>query len=219
MKKLFYLIFIVLFGALSFYAIHDLQTAQGLGVFFSNAASFDAVFFLNIIVDLGFFFFLALYIAIPLISTKNKTLEDVFHFMLLYLAFIPTTRPDDWLHFLQGTLEKDTVSFARNLMRIAEPFRFFLPALILCFGYYSIIKGKSAKKWHLSLLIISLLLLIIVLFSPELCFLCLFLSMYFGIILMFDLLKSSGFSSKAFTILLMFTSLYRIISATAHWTM
>ena len=93
---------IALTFVLAFYTLHDLQTAEGAGLYLSITFSQPTRTICDIIVDVAgmFLFFIAIFL--PTIMLKHKSVESFFRLFSIYLAFMPIVHPGNVVHLLNA---------------------------------------------------------------------------------------------------------------------
>lgn len=216
MKKLINVIisalvsFIVL--ALCVYAIHDIQTAEGIGFYYCLKLNAPSRLPFDIAADiiLAILFFLLL--LLPLCFCKRKTICDFTCFLLMCVTFIPSISIDYILSLksverYQIYLEADSLA-----IEFIQHFRVLIPLIILLAGVNYVIKDKLPAKSDWRLMVIAFIIIIVTVPFPGLYSMASFLASYLFVIVMFKMME--GLSSKLWLlhIIFFFTSIYNIIT-------
>ncbi len=160
---------IALTFVLAFYTLHDLQTAEGAGLYLSITFSQPTRTICDIIVDVAgmFLFFIAIFL--PTIMLKHKSVESFFRLFSIYLAFMPIVHPGNVVHLLnafQNLSIRTNLSdgallkyLFQDLSPIFGILKVFLPFLFLVYTANRLThtKKNSLPKWIFILLILLLL--------------------------------------------------------------
>lgn len=160
---------IALTFVLALYTLHDLQTAEGAGLYLSITFSHPTRTICDIIVDVVgmFLFFIAIFL--PTILLKYKSVESFFRLFSIYLAFMPIVHPGNVVHLInafQNLSIRTNLSdgnFLKYLFQDLSPIfgiiKAFLPFLLLVYTINRLTHTKktSIPKWVFILLILLLL--------------------------------------------------------------
>ena len=85
-------------------ALHDMQTALGVGLYISICAGAKDRMVYDMATDMVLLVALILLIGIPCLVKKDKKMEAFLRFLLVFLAFMPQLSPAYLVHFFN---EKD----------------------------------------------------------------------------------------------------------------
>ncbi len=139
--------------ALSFYALHDLQTAEGAGLYLSLLSGQSDRTFCDILTDiLGMLLFIIV-LLLPCLVTRNLSVESFCRFFAAYLAFMPVVHPGEVVHIVEHlthfVLRDSIVTFdiLQLLFFDCEPlFRLLQTLLPFTFLLYAICRIKVQSK-------------------------------------------------------------------------
>lgn len=170
-KFLRYLILTSLLGGyvLAYYTLHDLQTAEGAGLYLSITFQHSSRVFFDTIVDLAGILLLFLVTFLPLIIMKRASLDSYFRLFSIYLAFMPIVHPGNMVHLLSmfksstirpNLLSGDLLNYVfQDLVPLFEILRWFLPFTLLIYALNkSCNNSKASYRIWLTVLILLILL-------------------------------------------------------------
>lgn len=177
-------------------AYHDIQIAQGAGLYLagkygsSNRVPFD------ILMDFIGGLAILLCIFCPLLIVKNKTPETLLRFTTIFLAFVPLINPGDLVHigshlsnwqireaFLSGNF------FQELIISLSEPMKTLIleiPLLILMLMVNAGHGEHKIKAWQKIMFIFSAVCIILYLLFPGFQEYTVFLMHYALILVLFD---------------------------------
>ena len=155
--------------ALAFYTFHDLQTAEGAGLYLSITFSHSTRTLFDIIVDLAgiLLFFLAIYLPTKLL--KYKSMESFFRLFSIYLAFMPIVHPGKMVHLINDFQNLRIYSHLsqgafldyifQDLQPLFSILKIFVPFLLLVYVATKLIQIQTIHlpKWFFILLFLFLL--------------------------------------------------------------
>lgn len=236
------ILFLILLCA-SAYALYDVQTAQGVGLYLSMQFGIPHTSMMDILSTAAFMVLLLLLIILPGISLKHRSVASCLRFLSLYLAFIPVISTAYLIH-----LKDNSVLFNLHPAFSSVPFKqvwtdafaclapllqLMLPGLILLYGCYFALSRSMEQTvptktlfpiWHRVFILISLLLLIPVSLFPELTPVSEFIIWYLLLLIGFDLWEKMitgkphlQFASHIITAVLIFRSIYRLLELMSHY--
>ena len=220
MKKAFFYISGFIISALSVYALHDMQTAQGIGYYFALKTGSGSRLFFDIAADLAYLFMFAVMLSIPLFTLKCNNKARFSRFLLLYTALMPALRADYVFSLFSGRdFFKTGFSLSVFADSLLEVLRITVPLLILAAAFDIAIKGNRLSLSLKILPVIAAVPVIVCVLVPALTSLCAFVSAYLIIYVIFAILEKNEFDSLWFYMLLFFTAVYRLLSVTAAWSL
>ena len=152
---------LMLFIALGLYlaAMHDMQTAKGIGLYLGMELGTDRKLW-DLAADIVRLFGLMLCVMLPALWLKKRDLGCVFRITVTELALLPVFDEATFLHFLldenvlrfQAVLGRE--SLVLSLQRLTESLGIILPILfLLCMA--ASVKGSDSTSLGLSLIHIS----------------------------------------------------------------
>ncbi len=157
-------------------AYHDVQIAQGAGLYLAGKyGSGDRVPF-DILMDFIGGLAILLCIFCPLLIVKDKTPESLLRFTTMFLAFVPLINPGDLVHIgshlsnwqIREAFLNDNF-FQELIISLSEPMKTLIweiPLLILVLMVNAEYKEHAIKLWQKVLLIISMVSLVLYLMFP-----------------------------------------------------
>ncbi|MCQ2519859.1 MAG: hypothetical protein MJ107_04925 [Lachnospiraceae bacterium] len=216
-------ILIALLLAGCFYAIHDTQTAYGVGYFFSLKSSSDARVAFDIMVDLIYFCLLLFLCAIPVlldIKAVRKSGAKVFlsklsKSIILYCGLMPIQRADYIIALFRKETYEVTMPFTKTLNEVAAGYRIIVPFFVLAVGFCVCLKRADLKKYLYRTFAIAGCVLLPGLFVPALLGLSIFVSSFIVLVSIFAVLDKSEFESELIYGFLYMVSIYNLVCVTA----
>lgn len=163
-----FLILVSLFGsfALAFYTLHDLQTAEGAGLYLSITYNSSSRILFDAVIDITGMLLLFLVTFLPILIMGKASLDSFFRFFSIYLAFMPIIHPGNVVHLLNAF---QNITFRPNLINcnwenflfqdlqpIFDMLKWLLPLILLLYAFNKISGGTkvSYRKWFLFLFLI-----------------------------------------------------------------
>ena len=171
---------LMLFIALGLYlaAMHDMQTAKGIGLYLGMELGTDRKLW-DLAADIVRLFGLMLCVMLPALWLKKRDLGCVFRITVTELALLPVFDEATFLHFLldenvlrfQAVLGRE--SLVISLQRLTESLGIILPILfLLCMA--ASVKGSDStslgRRRTAAVLVLSAVLLLIDVVLPGLSF-------------------------------------------------
>lgn len=212
------------------YAIHDMQTAEGIGLYFSLKWKIDNRIYLDILVDVLSMAALAALIYIPCHMRKVRKPEAFLRLLSVYLAVVPQL---SLTRILQLFRQHETVflwdkAFGTALWEwicdIAPILQTYFPLLLILFALAKVNQCLYLEKRHKVFAAVLAVLLLLVLCFPSEKELLLYICGYLGVLLAFDcwenLLQANSRLERWFCIptgLLLLRGIYRIIVLTSRF--
>lgn len=203
----------ILLAGLVIYTIHDIQTAEGIGYFFTLKLNLPSRLLFDILADVILSLLCLALLLIPVLSESRKSIYDFCSFAIIFVAFMPQVSLGEIIdQIVAGTLfsiELDSEILAGQFI---EPFRALIPLIILIGGAGYVIKNEEPRKSDLLMLIVSFTITLISIPFSGLYSVAVFFSNYIFVIVLFHFIKS--FSGKLWPIhiILLITCMYRILS-------
>lgn len=164
--------------SLALYALHDLQTAEGVGLYLSMLfGQADRTLF-DIVTDIvGMFLFLTA-LLLPCILLKHRTWESFFRILSLYIAFIPIVHPAATvhlnhtladLHYRQALVEGNILTaILESFVDILPIIQMLIPILLLSCTANQISGSRSSEVWHGIIIVLEVILLLLHFIFPDL---------------------------------------------------
>lgn len=157
--------------------LHDLQTAEGVGLYFSILADAQNHRIFDILVDVIGILLLLISLLIPCILLKQYNIEAFFHMTALYLAFILAISPAATVH-LVDTLKNLSIRqvfaentpfhlFLESVSNLSDIFLMLIPFLLLLLEINRETEPAPIKKWEKTIVVLELVLLILNLLLPD----------------------------------------------------
>lgn len=158
--------------------LHDIQTAQGVGLYLSMQFQQDNVSLFNLLVDCLGMLLLLTVLFLPCLMFKRMRIDSFFRFLSVYLAFIPTIRPASLVH-LGNTLanlttrpifstEKPWAALLGGATDIVLLFRSVLPLLLILFWINQAATPGKIKKWQIGIIVAEVIFAALHLLFPDL---------------------------------------------------
>ncbi len=158
------LILVSLLGslALAFYTLHDLQTAEGAGLYLSITFNSSRTLW-DALVDITGILLLFLVTILPIFITKCASVDSFFRFFSIYLAFMPIAHPGNVVHlpnaFKAVILRPNLLNcnwgdyLFQDLQPIFDMLKWILPLILLLYALNkcSDTKKVPCRKWFLFL--------------------------------------------------------------------
>lgn len=216
MKKLINVIisalsaFIIL--ALCVYAIHDVQTAEGIGYYYCLKFNAPSRLPFDIAADIIFTILLIILLLLPLFLCKRKSIHDFASFLFMYVTFIPSISIA-YIFSLQSKESYQIFIDADSLaIEFIQHFRVLIPLIILLAGVNYVIKDKLPARSDWRLMIAAFIIIIASIPFPGLYSMTSFLASYLFVIVLFKMM--TGLSSRLWLlhIIFFFTAAYNIIT-------
>lgn len=158
--------------------LHDLQTAEGVGLYLSILTGAQNHRKFDILTDVIGILLLLISLLAPCIIFRHRSAEGFFHMTALYLAFIPVISPASTVHLvdtcqnlsIQQTFADNTFSrvFVESLSGITDIFLLLIPLLLLFLAINRRTEPTPTKGWKKIVVVLELGLLILNLLFPPL---------------------------------------------------
>ena len=196
--KISYLICIcccLIFFVGSMFAYHDVQIAQGAGLYLAGKYGFSDRVPFDIMMDLiGGLGILNCFLC-PILLLKKKTPDSILRFITIFLAFIPLINPGSLVHIaahLSNWQIRETLLngnfFQEFIIVLSEPIKLLvweLPLLILALMLHKNHSEHKVKTWQKIMFAISAICMILYMLFPGFQEYTLFLMHYPIIIVLF----------------------------------
>ncbi len=196
--KISYLICIcccLLFGVGAMYAYHDIQIAQGAGLYLAGKYGFSDRVPFDILMDFVGGLGLLICILCPTLLLKKRNPDALLRFLAIFLAFVPLINPGDLVHItshLSNWQIRETFFngnfFQEFILTVCDPLKMLiweLPLLILVLMIHKNHSEYKIKPWQKIMFIISAICVILYLLFPGFQEYTLFLMHYPIIIVLF----------------------------------
>lgn len=196
-KNCVYFIVSISVLGLVFIALHDMQTALGVGLYISIYAGAEDRVVYDIVTDVAMLIALILLIGIPSLFNKKQKIEKFTRFLFVFLAFIPQLSPAYLVHFfdtndlLQIRLEfiegEVIAGVLEGLKYSASLLQMIIPMFCLLLLFCSIKEKKIIKPFYYVLIGLGLFMEIGIMFFPGIDELLCFVMTYCLLLVMFDM--------------------------------
>ena len=203
----------------SLYALHDMQTAEGIGLFFSLKLGLENRIYLDLLVDVLGMICLALMIWFPCRVLNRRTGASYGRLLIGYLAVVPSLSLSTVLHMFHrdivflwdGQIGSEII---KSFCESAVFLQIWLPVLIILYA----IRRTDFGKWHRIVWLLLGLLLVVSLVVPAVTHLISYLMGYLGLLLAFDCWETILFENEKLRkwswilfVLLLLRGIYRIV--------
>lgn len=177
--------------------VHDMQTAQGVGLYLSILGGYDSRVLFDVMVDVLSMVLLALLLMIPCFLLDRRNMKSFFRLLAAYLALVPGVDlsamvhifdPPGMFHLRQALIEGDVLNvFLAGMKDISPVLRLWLPVFCLLLMGNQMIGNKSLKRWQNKILWIQIPLLLGVFLCPAISSFLAFVVQYLLLIVCFDI--------------------------------
>lgn len=173
--------------AYAVYAVHDMQLAEGVGLYFALKLGKERLLF-DIIVDILAASGLLLLISLPCLFLKHRKMEALLRFLLVFLSFMPALSMAYLLHPLQAEAEI-SIELSASVLQMVLPFLCLLAVTVQASSSaaLSAVTEKSWKRWYSVCCAGAAILFAVTLFIPSLQQLFYFILIYLLLLICFDL--------------------------------
>lgn len=174
------------------YAFHDMQTAEGIGLYFSMQLGMEQRIFMDIAVDVLGIIALAALVYVPCRVLGYKTADAILRLLIGYLAVMPQLslakvlalfRPEQQTFLWDLGLVEALDSWVYS---IAPFFQVWIPLFILLYGIGAVNHCLCFQKWYRWILLCQGILLLILLVVPTAENVLLYFVGYLGLLIGFD---------------------------------
>lgn len=174
------------------YALHDVQTAEGIGLYFTLKLGWEQRLCLDVAVDVICMATLVGILYLPCRMFSYRTSASYLRLFIGYLAMIPQLsltkimdlfRVEEWT-FLSGMNLGEAV--AVWVYSLASFLRIWVPLFILLYGFASVNQSICRKQWYKRIATVIGLLLLLLLLFPSMENILLYLAGYMGLLIAFD---------------------------------
>lgn len=152
---------------LALYTLHDLQTAEGAGLYLSIISGQSQRIYFDILADLAGMLLLLTALLLPCLLLRHFKMVSFFRILSVYLAIMPVVRPGNVVHLSDAFLNMSLrpVILEGNLGQLLfvecapvfDAFKITLPFLVLLFAINKSKRGKVFIPCILALLLLYLL--------------------------------------------------------------
>lgn len=182
----FYLIPILGLFMMAYYTLHDLATAQGIGLYLAILQGNDNRTGFDMAVDIIGMLLLVTVLVAPCMVLKHKKAESLLRLMLVYFGIMPSLSMGMMVHLFDGhKLNVLAFDWLINLNILFSFLQLIIPLLVVLVYFYKQ-KGFVVQKWHMCFLYSLIVFGAGVLFLPELSEILLQASYYLLLLVAFD---------------------------------
>lgn len=163
---------------LCYLTLHDMQTAQGVGLYLSMQFQQDNVFLFNILVDCLGGLLLLTALLLPCLTIRRLRFDSFFRFFSVYLAFIPTIRPASLVHlgdtFANLTTrqifsaENPLTAMLGGIADIVLLLRSVLPLLLIMLWINQAYSPSKLQKWQIGIIVGEVIFILLHFLFPDL---------------------------------------------------
>lgn len=180
------------------YTLHDMQTAEGIGLFLSMQLGADSRLPFDLLVDVVCMGLLLLLVYLPCRLLRHRTRDCFLRLLIVYLAALPSVSLAELLGFFrEGGLDFvwDRGPFGAwdcwvHLYSAVSFLQLWLPMLLLLYGFARISNCFWMEKRHRGLLIVMGILTVLLVILPSAENILVYWLGYLGIVLAFDIWES-----------------------------
>lgn len=217
MKKIIYIIISTLLVLGALYAIHDIQTAQGIGYFFVLKYRCESGFFVNALVDFIYFFLFILFVFLAWRGGGNYEEASLGRAVIMYVGIMPFASPNALFSLLFETTFVETVYVGTTHSLILNAIGLRVPLCILAVGFLICVKGGKLKTREIVLLMFAAGLIVFHLFTGMYSEEVEFLIAYILYFVSFSCLERGGMDSLLLYGVLSGAALFNLLNVTAAW--
>lgn len=189
----FILIVGLLLGCL--YTLHDMQTAEGIGLFFAMQLGLEQRLPFDLLVDVVCIGVFLLLVYLPCKLLKHGSRDKILRLLIVYLAVMPSVSLAGIISlFREGRLEfLWDMGILMNwdcwlhLYSVVPFLQIWIPVLIILYAFAGVNNYFSIKKWHKRVLVIVGILLVILLIVPAFKDILVYFIGYLGLVIAFDI--------------------------------
>lgn len=177
--------------------LHDMQTAQGVGLYLSVLGGSDSRVLFDAMVDVLGVVLLALLLFFPCFLLGRRNPESFFRLLAAYLALLPAVDlaalvhvfdPPGVFHLRQALVEGDILNvFLSGMKEMSPVLRLWLPVFCLLLMGNQMIGNRSLKRWQTMILRLQIPLLLGVFLFPTISSFLAFTMQYLLLIICFDI--------------------------------
>ena len=177
--------------------LHDMQTAQGVGLYLSILGGYNSRVLFDVMVDVLGLVLLALLLLIPCFLLGFRNSESFFRLLAAYLALLPGVDlaalvhifdPPGLFHLPQALVEGDVLNvFLAGMKEISPVLRLWLPIFFLLLMGDQMMERKGLKRWQIRILWFQIPLLLGVFLFPAISSFLAFAMQYLLLIVCFDI--------------------------------
>lgn len=215
MKKLTSILISLIMAAAFSYALHDMQTAQGIGYFFCLKTGGQRLIY-DLITDLILILLFLLLCFIPYVTLKTNS-KNPAHFILIYIGLMPFFNLNYFFSLIFNQSDLSRPDFTTRLGTLINSAKMPAILFILTLGFFLVVKKLRLKRTEYILLALSLTGMVLALFLPALSELLIFISLYLCLTVTYRLLEKAEFKSFLFYGFLCLLGLWNIYCVTSAW--
>lgn len=199
MKKSTWFAGILIFGTfvMILLTLHDMQTAQGIGLYLSILGGYKSRIIFDILVDVLGIVLLAIGLFVPCFLLGRLKVNSLFRLLASYLALLPGVDLGRLVHIFdppgvfslrQSFVEGEFLTaFLAGMGEISPVLRLWLPILCLMFMGNRMIANTGIKRWVSNFFLIQIPLLLGVFLFPVIAPFLSFIMQYLLLIVCFDI--------------------------------
>ena len=199
MKKSTWFVSVLIFGTfvMILLTLHDMQTAQGIGIYLSMLGGYKSRTIFDVIVDVLGIALFALGLFVPCFLLNRLNAESYFRILAAYLALLPVVDLGGLVHIFdppgvfalrQAIVEGEFLTaFLSGIGEISPVLRLWLPIMCLMLMGDRVIGNIGLKQWEINIFWIQIPLLLGVFLFPAISPSLSFIMQYLLLIVCFDI--------------------------------
>ena len=199
MKKSTWFAGILVFGTfvIILMTLHDMQTAQGIGLYLSMLGGCNSRVIFDILVDVSGIVLLALGLFVPCILLDRLNVKSLFRLLASYLALLPGVDLGNLVHIFdppgvfalrQSFADGEFLTaFLSGMREISPVLRLWLPVLCLMLMGNRMVTNTGLKRWENNFFWLQIPLLLGVFLFPAISPFLSFIMQYLLLIVCFDI--------------------------------
>lgn len=224
MKKALNFVFslcsIIVMLSLCAYAIHDMQSAEGVGFFFCLKLNAPSRVPFDIAADIIFFALLVALLFIPVMAIKEKSIHDFSLFLITYIALMPSISTAYVLGLFRSLdAFKPYLDTEFLTTEFIHHFRIIIPLIVLLCGVNYVIKNIKPEKTDWIMMMCAFIAILVSIPFPGLYYLASFIASYLFVIVLFKSMKTLSGKLWLLHVVFFFTAVYRIITVCQAYTL
>lgn len=189
----FILIAGLLLGCL--YTLHDMQTAEGIGLFFAMQLNLEQRMPFDLLVDAVCMGALVVLVYLPCKLLKYHSVDSFLRLLIVYLAVMPSVS----LAGIIGLFREGRLEFIwdmgilmnwdcwLHLYSVVPFLQIWIPILIILYAFAKANNCLAEVKWHRKVLAVVGILLVILLIVPAFKDILVYFIGYLGLVIAFDI--------------------------------
>lgn len=213
---------------LALFTLHDVSTAQGVGLYLALQKGSQNRMPYDIFIDIVGMVALLLVILIPFFRLKHRSVESLLRFMSAYFAFMPVLSMATMIHLFDGhNLLMIGFDWESNLNYLSGLVREVAPVFILLEAFYKK-SDLCIKRWHWIVFAVQGVFVLGMCFLPKLAFLLWFMIYYMLLIVAYDWWEDLYVTEKQTALKVIFwvvfilflcRGCFKMLDLTSHYTL